>query len=1691
MKRITAFRFVLLGFCLVPVACETPASAPTDLSAEVLPTASANFPSVDAARGATRVQACAHTPLATRPETATLRSRGEPARIAASPGRVTSALTANTVLVYSDDFVHAHPNTFAEQALRRLGLVEGTDYTVWPNGDWTGLISAIQSGAYTIVLFDGESIEVPTPVFDALSTFVTGGGRLVADYWGVGESSPPWGTAVSGYNHALWTQLGVASRTARDVTPPDPLAWWIPTSPVVTKPDVVPPFTSRPDAGYWTYGGPVSVVAGFTAPAGYVATTTAGQAALVLGNAGKTAYRAFFDAPDGADLDHDGIPDGVELWGNLYLAVQGPCTPACVGLNCGSDGCGGTCGTCAGTTVCNGGTCCTPSCAGLECGDDGCGGTCGTCPANKPQCDATQHCGCTPDCTGKVCGSDGCGGTCGACGAGKSCFQGCCTSGCGGLECGADACGQPCGTCTGGKGCLNGACVTLPKACDTNHGPGCPGCACEACVCADLVDPLCCDPAGNWDALCAQECTDVCGGAACPLVPACGADQQCGPDGANGSCGTCAPSNNSCVMDHPCDGYYCNQAVPDGQPCTPDADPCTADQCLVGVCTHPAWGVGHPCTSDNNPCTADVCNAGGVCSHPALPNGIACNDNSACTTGDHCQAGACVGTPSVTCSALDACHVAGTCDPATGTCSNPAKTNGTACDDSNPCTLTDTCQAGVCTGGSPKVCAAQDQCHAAGTCDPASGACSNPAQANGAPCSDGNGCTQTDTCQAGACTGSNPKTCPASDLCHTAGTCNPATGTCSNPAATNGTACNDANACTQTDTCQAGVCTGSNPKTCAAADQCHNAGTCDPATGGCSNPAKADSTPCSDGNSCTLTDTCQAGACTGSNPKACVASDQCHTAGTCDPATGTCSNPARGDGTGCSDGNACTLTDTCQAGACTGSNAKACPATDACHAAGTCDPTTGTCSNPAMANGTPCNDGNACTQTDACQAGVCTGANPRTCAASDQCHNAGTCDPATGTCSNPAKANGTGCSDGNACTQTDTCQVGTCTGSNPRACLASDQCHVAGICDPASGTCSNPAATTGIPCNDGNACTEIDACQGGACLGSSQKICAASDACHTAGTCDPATGTCSNPAKTDGTPCNDGNPATGNDQCQGGICLGQGCVCGTTGPCCDGCFAINPGGPCSDGNACTLTDTCQAGQCAGSNPVVCAPSDTCHETGSCNTATGACTHPVSANDKPCNDGNACTQQDLCTNGSCQGFDPVACGAPFACHDPGQCDPATGTCSTPSSANGTACDDLDACTASDQCLSGACLGTPASTCTALDDCHDVGACDPSSGACSNPPKAVGSACDDGDACTLTDHCDGTGTCAGSDPVACPASDACHEAGSCDPSTGQCSNPVSADDKACDDGNPCTRQDFCTSGACQGFDPVVCGAPFACQEPGVCDPATGTCKTTPVADGTACNDGDACTTSDQCLSGACVGTPTVACVPQDSCHEAGGCDPVSGACSNPLKGAGAACDDGDPCTKADLCDASGACAGSSFSCPALGTCQDSQACDGLGGCTAVDKPEGTGCDDGDPCTLEDQCDGQGHCIGTASPACAPDTVEASPETPDGAGEASETTEPSPDGVEPAQDAAAQDAAAEATPDTIEVKTDATGGELSQAGDAASDATAEAGTSGGGGGGCTAGPTGSGSGLAPTLLAGLLVLFGALRRRGMARK
>jgi hypothetical protein len=296
--------------------------------------------------------------------------------------------------------------------------------------------------------------------------------------------------------------------------------------------------------------------------------------------------------------------------------------------------------------------------------------------------------------------------------------------------------------------------------------------------------------------------------------------------------------------------------------------------------------------------------------------------------------------------------------------------------------------------------------------------------------------------------------CGDGDPC-TVDRCEKPSKTCKHLTATDGTACNDSDACTRTDVCQAGVCVGKNPVSCTASDQCHEVGACDSATGLCSNPPAPDGTSCTDYDLCTQTDACQAGACVGGNPIVCTAIDACHLVGTCEPTTGFCSNPPV--------------------------NASVCTPVDQCNTAGNCDPQTGACTTPDKADGTTCNDGDACTQTDACSAGTCTGGNPVACGSTNPCVTAGTCDSLTGLCSGSPLPDGTACSTGSgvACGQADTCQAGTCIAGGggdqdgDGVCDASDNCQgvpnasqrdldgdgIGDACDPADASLAVARAT--------------------------------------------------------------------------------------------------------------------------------------------------------------------------------------------------------------------------------------------------------------------------------------------------------------------------------------------------------------------------------------------------------------------------------------------------------------------------------------------------------------------------------------------------------------------------------------------------------------------------------------------------------
>ena len=205
------------------------------------------------------------------------------------------------ILVYMDDVIHTAPNTFADQALVRLGL----SYTAYYDSAYSSFETALTTGGpWDLVICGGENYGPPTSTLDRLDQYVAAGGKLVIYSWMVANNP----------THPLWARLGVSF--VANYSSASSVYWWQPAHDLFNSPEVVPQFTSLSSIGYGVYGQRVNALTGATALGGLTASPQADQAALILGSAETTLFRGFFDAPNSANLDSDGVLDGIEFWEN-------------------------------------------------------------------------------------------------------------------------------------------------------------------------------------------------------------------------------------------------------------------------------------------------------------------------------------------------------------------------------------------------------------------------------------------------------------------------------------------------------------------------------------------------------------------------------------------------------------------------------------------------------------------------------------------------------------------------------------------------------------------------------------------------------------------------------------------------------------------------------------------------------------------------------------------------------------------------------------------------------------------------------------------------------------------------------------------------------------------------------------------------------------------------------------------------------------------------------------------------------------------------------------------------------------------------------------------------------------------------------------------------------------------------------
>jgi len=285
-----------------------------------------------------------------------------------------------------------------------------------------------------------------------------------------------------------------------------------------------------------------------------------------------------------------------------------------------------------------------------------------------------------------------------------------------------------------------------------------------------------------------------------------------------------------------------------------------------------------------------------------------------------------------------------------------------------------------------------------------------------------------------------------------------------------------------------------------------------------------------------------------------------------------------------------------------------------------------------------------------------------------------------------------------------------------------------------------------------------------------------------------------------------------------------------------GCVSTLNEAPCDDNDLCTTGDHCHLGQCIFAGQLACDDGNGCTDD-TCEAATGCKFTP---NQEACDDGNHCTVTDMCAGGKCVGTGYPDCDDDDDCTKDA-CDPATG-CIHPL-LTGTACEDGDLCTLGDECNNGACIAGSTVICDDGNECTDE-ECFSDQGCVT--VELTGTECDDGDNCTEGDECL-NGACEPGQQLDCEDNNVCTN-DLCVPGAG-CVYSNNAD--PCDDDNFCTTGDFCAGGLCQpGNGEYDCSDGNECTQD-ICDSQDNECKNPAVSNATLCDNG-----AKTCLNGECV-------------------------------------------------------------------------------------------------------------------------------------------------------------------------------------------------------------------------------------------
>ena len=265
------------------------------------------------------------------------------------------------------------------------------------------------------------------------------------------------------------------------------------------------------------------------------------------------------------------------------------------------------------------------------------------------------------------------------------------------------------------------------------------------------------------------QCTESSADLVCPgkVTPAPAACQEywCDTSANGGTCavrdqknGTDCEDGQTCTQGDQCQAGLCVPGASvcectktDDAACEPKAGDnlclgtkkCDMDHfpysCAIDVTTIPA-----ACSKTNDSfCAVNTCiPTDGKCAMAPIHDSEPCDDNNFCTVVTVCTAGVCKSTQDKDCDDGKQCTI-DKCDPVNG-CVHEPSTGG--CEDGDPCTVGDTCVAGLCKAGVAAQCDDGQFCNGSETCKSDQGGCVGGLVPN---CDDGNACTA-DSCDPNA-----------------------------------------------------------------------------------------------------------------------------------------------------------------------------------------------------------------------------------------------------------------------------------------------------------------------------------------------------------------------------------------------------------------------------------------------------------------------------------------------------------------------------------------------------------------------------------------------------------------------------------------------------------------------------------------------------------------------------------------------------------------------------------------------------------------------------------------------------------------------------------------------------------------------------------------------------------------------------